>query len=306
MNKQAIPQESTRLAQVIAAEHFIYQGVDCTMPGELIYSLAISDSFDTHGFEATEDYRDYNEIGVTQKMREMAFTMQNHLNNYRDNIANGLMIFTLCDRPLTNGVTFDVDQFALLGSLIYVTVEVDGVPFRLDSSKAQWVGVNDSSVTHDIDFSEYGNFMPKTTGEKVLISGINGELRYIVDQSSDHNINTVNLSDDRVAYLNAADELAKERYGKVACNLIKDSDLANKLLLDGFYNSVPVPDILHSIRLIEAGQRWDALSNIPVNEDDELEEPFLHFGIGTDRYDVWRYIETEYNCSVAKDLMGIA
>ena len=33
-------------------------------------------------------------------------------------------------------------------------------------------------------------------------------------------------------------------------------------------------------------RRWDEFSEIPVDNDDCIERPFLHFEVGTDRFDV--------------------
>ena len=48
---------------------------------------------------------------------------------------------------------------------------------------------------------------------------------------------------------------------------------------------------------------WEILGDIPVN-DNEIEEPFLHFEVGTDRFEIWYWFEETFNLSVAKDLMG--
>ena len=52
---------------------------------------------------------------------------------------------------------------------------------------------------------------------------------------------------------------------------------------------------------------WSALGDIPVNEDDELDEDFINcfntFEKGTDKTEVWHWFESTFNLSVAKDLM---
>lgn len=59
----------------------------------------------------------------------------------------------------------------------------------------------------------------------------------------------------------------------------------------------------------EAKYYWKLLGNIPVNEDDEIEEEFamtdVVFGVGTDKFEIWQYFEERYNVSVAKDLMNL-
>lgn len=49
---------------------------------------------------------------------------------------------------------------------------------------------------------------------------------------------------------------------------------------------------------------WDKLSNVPVNEDDELEESFEHFEAGTDKEDVWRWFEWFFDISLGKELFS--
>lgn len=50
---------------------------------------------------------------------------------------------------------------------------------------------------------------------------------------------------------------------------------------------------------------WAKLGNTPVNDDNETEEAFLHFESGTDCHDIWHWFESEFNVSVATDLMNL-
>lgn len=57
-----------------------------------------------------------------------------------------------------------------------------------------------------------------------------------------------------------------------------------------------------------AKKLWNILGDIPINEDDELEEDFdtntgLIFESGTDKFEVWNWFEEHFNLSVAEDLM---
>ncbi|MEI8659419.1 hypothetical protein [Vibrio sp. Hal054] len=45
---------------------------------------------------------------------------------------------------------------------------------------------------------------------------------------------------------------------------------------------------------------YTLLSDVPVNDNDELESDFLHFDKGTHRYDVWHWLEHEYGVTVAE------
>ena len=48
---------------------------------------------------------------------------------------------------------------------------------------------------------------------------------------------------------------------------------------------------------------WDSFGDIPINGDDEIEAPFLDFGIGTDRFEIWHWFKETFDISIAKDLM---
>ena len=48
---------------------------------------------------------------------------------------------------------------------------------------------------------------------------------------------------------------------------------------------------------------WSRLGDIPMNPETEcIEEPFMHFPIGTHREEIWHWFEETFNVSVA-DLM---
>lgn len=49
----------------------------------------------------------------------------------------------------------------------------------------------------------------------------------------------------------------------------------------------------------EARALWDEFSEVPVGEHDDLiQEDFLHFPAGTDRFDIWHWFEETYDISV--------
>ena len=54
---------------------------------------------------------------------------------------------------------------------------------------------------------------------------------------------------------------------------------------------------------------WEKLGDIPVNDDEELDEdyitPWLTFFKGSDKFEVWHWFESHFDISVAKDLMGL-
>ena len=57
--------------------------------------------------------------------------------------------------------------------------------------------------------------------------------------------------------------------------------------------------------LKEAKKVWDELSDIAVDDNDEIEQEFMNFSIGTDIGDIWHHIENTYNVSIAIDLMEV-
>lgn len=66
----------------------------------------------------------------------------------------------------------------------------------------------------------------------------------------------------------------------------------------------------NDLYILEVAQSlWSELGNIPVNEDDELDEDFVNsfttFFKGTDKTEVWHWFEETFNLSVAKDLMNV-
>ena len=53
----------------------------------------------------------------------------------------------------------------------------------------------------------------------------------------------------------------------------------------------------------EARKYWGRLGDIPVNEEEEIDEPFDGFEKGTDIYSIWYHVEERFNVSIVKDLM---
>ena len=50
-------------------------------------------------------------------------------------------------------------------------------------------------------------------------------------------------------------------------------------------------------RVIES--LWNEFGDIPINDDDEIEEPFLDFEAGTYRFDVWHWFDDRHSKGVA-------
>jgi len=67
-----------------------------------------------------------------------------------------------------------------------------------------------------------------------------------------------------------------------------------------------VDDFLSDMSELEQAKfLWEKLGDIPTNEDDEIEERFLHFDKGTDKFEIWHWFEENFDLSVAKDLMNL-
>lgn len=65
----------------------------------------------------------------------------------------------------------------------------------------------------------------------------------------------------------------------------------------------PDSDQLNQIIIRGIRDYWDQLGDIPINEDEEIEEKYLHFSIGTDRQDIWHWLEDTFNISIGNDLL---
>lgn len=48
---------------------------------------------------------------------------------------------------------------------------------------------------------------------------------------------------------------------------------------------------------------WDDFSDVPVNNNDEIERDFLYFKAGTSRFDVWHWFDERCPNNLHDDLM---
>lgn len=55
-----------------------------------------------------------------------------------------------------------------------------------------------------------------------------------------------------------------------------------------------------------AKELWNDLGEVPVTDEGSLELPWLHFGTGVAREQVWHWFEETFDLSVAADLMNKA
>lgn len=58
-----------------------------------------------------------------------------------------------------------------------------------------------------------------------------------------------------------------------------------------------------NVRLMNLMELWDKFSEVPINNDDEIEEGFLCFPAGTYRFDVWHWFDERCPNGLAVDLM---
>ena len=50
---------------------------------------------------------------------------------------------------------------------------------------------------------------------------------------------------------------------------------------------------------------WAELAGVPINDDDEIEQDYLHFKVGTACVDIWHWFEKRFNLSIGKDLITV-
>ena len=52
-----------------------------------------------------------------------------------------------------------------------------------------------------------------------------------------------------------------------------------------------------------AKKLWKELEDVPIDDDDCIEQKWPLFPIGTDRNYIWQWFESKFDLSIAKDLM---
>ena len=58
------------------------------------------------------------------------------------------------------------------------------------------------------------------------------------------------------------------------------------------------------VRLLTLEELWDQFSEVPVNNDDEIEEDFLLFPAGTSKFDVWHWFDDRCPNNLHDDLLN--
>ncbi|TNC80833.1 MAG: hypothetical protein C9356_11965 [Oleiphilus sp.] len=114
----------------------------------------------------------------------------------------------------------------------------------------------------------------------------------------------IHVSDDCDAYLNAVDKLSRQCFaGRAAVDLVEEPDAAVHSLQDSFNNNVTVEEALKRVRRLQAKELWGHLGDIPIDVNEQIEEPFLHFAKGTERLVIWHWFEESFDLCLAKHLM---
>lgn len=57
------------------------------------------------------------------------------------------------------------------------------------------------------------------------------------------------------------------------------------------------------VKLLTLSQLWEKLGDIPVNDNEEIEENFLNFPIGTSKFDIWHWFDERCANNLHDDLM---
>lgn len=58
------------------------------------------------------------------------------------------------------------------------------------------------------------------------------------------------------------------------------------------------------VRLLTLKEMWKCFSEVPINNNDEIEEHFLCFETGTKRFDIWRWFADRCPNGGIMDLLG--
>ena len=57
------------------------------------------------------------------------------------------------------------------------------------------------------------------------------------------------------------------------------------------------------MKLEKLKKLWSDLGDILVNEEGEIETPFLNFPIGTDKFEVWQWFEDQNESFIVAEML---
>ena len=64
------------------------------------------------------------------------------------------------------------------------------------------------------------------------------------------------------------------------------------------------PNRFHKDCLRAAKILWEVLAFLPMDEDEQIKEGFLHFPTGTPREDIWNWFEETFNINLGNNVLG--
>jgi len=67
----------------------------------------------------------------------------------------------------------------------------------------------------------------------------------------------------------------------------------------GFSDAVEyIDEYCSNLDFIDEEKFWEMLGDVPVTEDDDLDDDFLIFDKGTDKFDVWHWFEENFDTQI--------
>jgi len=78
---------------------------------------------------------------------------------------------------------------------------------------------------------------------------------------------------------------------------IENEDYETSIL--GFSNATEyIEEFCANLDFYDEELFWQELGDVPINEDDELDDDFLIFDSGTDKVDVWNWFEETFDTQI--------
>lgn len=84
--------------------------------------------------------------------------------------------------------------------------------------------------------------------------------------------------------------------------LAYDEELQSRIPYDDLVLSVQ-ETLLEGARIHHIKQLWRQFADVPVDDEDCITAPFLHFEIGTDRFDIWHWFDEKCPNGLFADLL---
>lgn len=170
VQERNVPTASSLLAQSLAAGHYISGGEEYPGSGEghsaiKLYHISQYEDFDDFDIDKNEDYEDHEDINVAKNVFDMARYTEGFLKQYADDIKQGMILCAVNDLLSKDVNSYDMDYFAVLGSMLRTTVTIDGLQYKLSSEDAKWISQGEESDVLEINFA---TGLPNTDREKLV------------------------------------------------------------------------------------------------------------------------------------------